>query len=272
MTVWKGTRKYIPYEDLKRNIETKVHHELARNRYVLKQGTPESRETRAEKAMKATIPEPAPAPVAPKGESALVSYMNCTYCLRNNYDRISQRSHPCKGGNNSNGKGGNKSRYKNSNTNMGSSDGQRSRNDTSQGRSKFNGRRNRNNDDDDSDDYGIVATTTLDLSPTIEAMGLMADANAQDPMWTGYTRQVSPNPTWFEELTPSAGKAITVGGKHQIFTKRTGTVKMRVKNTKGKEQTITLDNILFALDLQYSLLSEAVGDLFKSTFPNAKKC
>ncbi|ETK90470.1 hypothetical protein L917_05595 [Phytophthora nicotianae] len=88
MTVWKGTRKYIPYEDLKRNIETKVHHELARNRYVLKQGTPESRETRAEKAMKATIPEPAPAPVAPKGESALVSYMNCTYCLRNNYDRV----------------------------------------------------------------------------------------------------------------------------------------------------------------------------------------
>ncbi|ETM98972.1 hypothetical protein PPTG_24519 [Phytophthora nicotianae INRA-310] len=24
--------------------------------------------------------------------------------------------------------------------------------------------------------------------------------------------------------------------------------------------------------MQYSLLSEAVGDLFKSTFPNAKKC
>ncbi|KAE9180793.1 hypothetical protein PF004_g24738 [Phytophthora fragariae] len=37
-----GSRKYIPYEDLKRNIETKVQNELARNRYVLKQGTPES--------------------------------------------------------------------------------------------------------------------------------------------------------------------------------------------------------------------------------------
>ncbi|ETN05340.1 hypothetical protein PPTG_14100 [Phytophthora nicotianae INRA-310] len=88
MTVWKGTRKYISYEDLKRNIETKVHHELARNRYVLKQGTPESRETRAEKAMKATIPEPAPAPADPKEESALVSSMNCTFCLRNNHDTV----------------------------------------------------------------------------------------------------------------------------------------------------------------------------------------
>ncbi|OWZ06694.1 LOW QUALITY PROTEIN: hypothetical protein PHMEG_00021022 [Phytophthora megakarya] len=60
MTVWKGTRKYIPYEDLKRNIEMKVHHELAHNRYALKQGTPESKETRSEKAMQATIPEPTP--------------------------------------------------------------------------------------------------------------------------------------------------------------------------------------------------------------------
>uniref|UniRef100_H3GSW9 Uncharacterized protein n=1 Tax=Phytophthora ramorum TaxID=164328 RepID=H3GSW9_PHYRM len=61
LAVWKGSRKFIPYEDLKRHIETKVQNELARNRYVLRQGTPESKETRAERALQATAPIPMPA-------------------------------------------------------------------------------------------------------------------------------------------------------------------------------------------------------------------
>ncbi|KAG2834160.1 hypothetical protein PC118_g5508 [Phytophthora cactorum] len=35
LAVWKGSQKFIPYEDLKRHIETKVPNEQARNRYVL---------------------------------------------------------------------------------------------------------------------------------------------------------------------------------------------------------------------------------------------
>ncbi|EGZ07382.1 hypothetical protein PHYSODRAFT_261050 [Phytophthora sojae] len=44
-------------EAMKRNIETKVLNDLARNRYVLKQGTPESQETCAEKTMPASAAE-----------------------------------------------------------------------------------------------------------------------------------------------------------------------------------------------------------------------
>ncbi|ETN09617.1 hypothetical protein PPTG_11945 [Phytophthora nicotianae INRA-310] len=106
------------------------------------------------------------------------------------------------------------------------------------GRNKFHGRRIQSNDED-SDEYGVDAITTLDLRPIIEATSLTAEENAQDPMWTvdsGCTRQVSSNPTWFEELTPRTGKAITVGGNHQIPIKGTGSVKIRIKNTKGKDQ------------------------------------
>ncbi|GMF36384.1 unnamed protein product [Phytophthora lilii] len=73
-------------EDLKRHIETKVHHELARNRYVLKQGTPESKETRQEKALQATAPKTTPTALqAPTVEAALVSSMKCTFHGRNKF-------------------------------------------------------------------------------------------------------------------------------------------------------------------------------------------
>ncbi|KAE9008164.1 hypothetical protein PR002_g15989 [Phytophthora rubi] len=84
LAVWKGSRKFIPYEDLKRNIETKVQNELARNRLVLKQGTPESRETRAETAMQAAVPDQVLMPTPPKMDAALVSSVKCTYCYRDN--------------------------------------------------------------------------------------------------------------------------------------------------------------------------------------------
>ncbi|GMF30222.1 unnamed protein product [Phytophthora lilii] len=195
LAVWKGSRKYIPYEDLKRHIETKVHHEIARNRYVLKQVTQESNETRQEKALQAAAPKTTPTTLQapPTMEAALVSSMKCTFDSLNS-----------------------------------------------------------------------------DVS-------LAAHEAAHDPVWTidsGCTRHVTANPQWFEKRIPTAGKAITVGGNHQIPIKGTGDVKMKIKDTKGKEQIITLNNVLYAPGLSLNLLSvrQAAEDDFKINFPNAKKC
>lgn len=82
----KGSWKYIPYEELKRHIETKVRNKMARNRYVLKQGTSESRKTRAEKALQGTAEESLPAPH--KAATALMSTLKCTYCYGVNHDTV----------------------------------------------------------------------------------------------------------------------------------------------------------------------------------------
>ncbi|POM81907.1 LOW QUALITY PROTEIN: Hypothetical protein PHPALM_66 [Phytophthora palmivora] len=58
-------------------------------------------------------------------------------------------------------------------------------------------------------------------------------------------------------LKPTVGKAITVGGNHQIPTKGTGGMKMKIKDTKGEGA---------------SHLRQAVGNDYKINFPNAKKC
>ncbi|GMF31026.1 unnamed protein product [Phytophthora lilii] len=138
-----------------------------------------------------------------------------------------------------------------------------------QGRNKFHGRRS--NDETNNREYGIIAITTLDLTR------VTPDVNLAAPVWTidsGCTRHVTANPQWFEKLIPTAGKAITVGGNHQIPIKGTGDVKMKIKDTKGKEQSITLNNVLYAPGLEFNLLSvrQAVEDDFKINFPNAKKC
>ncbi|GMF46202.1 unnamed protein product [Phytophthora fragariaefolia] len=87
LAVWKRSRKYIQ-NDLKCNIETKVQNELAHNRYVLKQGTPESRKTRAETTMQAVVPEKMYMAAPPKVETALVFPMKTAYCHRDNHDTI----------------------------------------------------------------------------------------------------------------------------------------------------------------------------------------
>ncbi|KAE8985398.1 hypothetical protein PR003_g10769 [Phytophthora rubi] len=208
LTVWKGSRKYIPYEDLSRNIETKVQNELARNRYILKQGTPESRETRAETAMQAVALDQVLMPTPPKMDAALVSSIKCTHCYRNNHDTVDcytlhrllhngqvkagavlpanfklntphqpqppQRQHPYNGS--YNGKGEHQSR----NNNKGQLNGNRGNHGKPQGRNKFHDRRNRDNDND----YGIVVITTLDLSPETEEVSLTARESDHDPMWT----------------------------------------------------------------------------------------
>ncbi|KAG3111379.1 hypothetical protein PI124_g9548 [Phytophthora idaei] len=54
--IWKGQRKYIPYEDLKQNIEGKVRDIQAQERHTLSKGSPETSDTKNERALVATGP------------------------------------------------------------------------------------------------------------------------------------------------------------------------------------------------------------------------
>ncbi|POM74341.1 Hypothetical protein PHPALM_8716 [Phytophthora palmivora] len=65
LAVWKGSRKYTPYEDLKRNIETK---------------------TRAETAMQASAPEQVLVAAPSNTDTVPVSSRKCNYCQRDKHD------------------------------------------------------------------------------------------------------------------------------------------------------------------------------------------
>ncbi|KAK1947027.1 hypothetical protein P3T76_001037 [Phytophthora citrophthora] len=62
LRIWKGQRKYIPYEDLKQSIEGKVRDLQAQERYTLAKGTPETPATKGERALVATGPSTSHAP------------------------------------------------------------------------------------------------------------------------------------------------------------------------------------------------------------------
>ncbi|KAG2768061.1 hypothetical protein PC129_g2983 [Phytophthora cactorum] len=51
LRIWKGNRKYIPYDELKMSIEDKVRKMEAQTRYSLAKGTPESRHIKDERAL-----------------------------------------------------------------------------------------------------------------------------------------------------------------------------------------------------------------------------
>ncbi|KAF1316144.1 hypothetical protein FI667_g15611, partial [Globisporangium splendens] len=70
LNIWKGNRKFIPYEELKQHIEQKVRYDAAKSKYTHKFGTPGSRETREEKAL-ATIGQPNANPSNSLGTSCL---------------------------------------------------------------------------------------------------------------------------------------------------------------------------------------------------------
>jgi hypothetical protein len=51
LQIWKGTRRFVPYEELKRQLEAKVSAMVAQERYGNVKGSPESPETQGEKAL-----------------------------------------------------------------------------------------------------------------------------------------------------------------------------------------------------------------------------
>ncbi|POM75772.1 Hypothetical protein PHPALM_7082 [Phytophthora palmivora] len=73
---------------------------------------------------------------------------------------------------------------------------------------------------------------------------------------------VMPRPA--QSGSKSKADGSTVGGNHQIPSKGTGDVKMKIKDTKGKERIIVLNDVLYAPDQRFNQ--------FSINFPNAKKC
>uniref|UniRef100_H3H469 Retrovirus-related Pol polyprotein from transposon TNT 1-94-like beta-barrel domain-containing protein n=1 Tax=Phytophthora ramorum TaxID=164328 RepID=H3H469_PHYRM len=212
MAAWKGSRKYVPYEELKRHIETKGDYKnrggdrQPRSRYNNGRGNDNHNE---------------------------------------NDRRHNNRGRPDRHGR--------------------------------QSFNKFRGRRNKEDNASDGSEYGIIAITTLDLTPMKDEISLTAQDVPHDPAWTidsGCTRYVTSSPHWFEDLKPIIGKTITVGGNHQIPILGKGTVNMTVTDTKGSKRIISLSDVLYAPELKFNLLSvrQAVDGDYKINFPNAKKC
>ncbi|OWZ12640.1 hypothetical protein PHMEG_00014166 [Phytophthora megakarya] len=56
LRIWKGQRKYNPYEDLKQSIEGKVHDFQAQESYAFAKETPKTPATKGERALVATGP------------------------------------------------------------------------------------------------------------------------------------------------------------------------------------------------------------------------
>ncbi|KAE8982937.1 hypothetical protein PR003_g23200 [Phytophthora rubi] len=224
LRIWKGRRKYIPYEDLKQSIEGKVRDMQAQERYTLAKGTPEASATKNERALVATGPS-APQDQDRNGNNS------CSYCDRPRHNirqcrglqkdlrdgRVkagtvllanfafkgnSKRDHPYRnsknwnqtqGRNNSNnnGNGGNSRRDKNSGSRKNKNDGSGGKNRNSvQGQN-----RSLDSDSDDVDDDGAKRkvfhqqrrdTGLIAVATTINPpISLTAQANVQlDPTWT----------------------------------------------------------------------------------------
>ncbi|KAF1323990.1 Integrase catalytic core protein, partial [Globisporangium splendens] len=311
LNIWKGNRKFIPYEELKQHIEQKVRDDAAKSKYTHRFGTPESRETREEKAL-AIIGQP----------NATPSSSLCGYC-----ERAGHETRECKtlgrhllAGTVKPGtvipenfkvtptqakpqKKAQKKRFQ-------------PYNQLQHGQFKKDKRSNAFNaaalaantvydkngfpldpkvllqisqqaqaaalakrvDDGNyfqtrKGDFGIIAVTDK-LS---REMVLAAKAPSEvDPVWTvdsGSTSHVAYQANWFTSMKPGVG-SITVGGNHKIPIKGIGQADIEVKDKKGVVKTITLENVLYAPDLKFNLfsVSQATDDSFKVTFEKSGKC
>ncbi|KAK1931950.1 hypothetical protein P3T76_012450 [Phytophthora citrophthora] len=253
LRVWKGVRKYIPYDELKMSIETKVREIQAQERYSRIKGTPESQSTQAERAL-----------IAPSQDSALAVQASvpvdvCSYCQKprhnirqcralqkdlrdgcvkagtvlpanfelrgpNNY-----RSHPYHHNNNNNqgrsGRGGGSWHQ----SGRGGRGGGRGRGNYGGNRKNGNNNGNNNNNNKSSrrDEGGydqsrrketliaVVSNVQTDAS----AISLTAQPSQDfDFSWTidsGCSSHVTQHEEWYKTKTLASG-GITVGGKSQV--------------------------------------------------------
>ncbi|POM65069.1 Hypothetical protein PHPALM_19291, partial [Phytophthora palmivora] len=312
LRIWKGQRKYIPYEDLKQSIEGKVRDLQAQERYTLAKGTPETPATKGERALVATGPS---ASHAQERDNANI----CSYCDRPRHNirqcrglqkdlrdgRVKagtvlpanvafkgnlKRDHPYRNSNNGNDrrsyKGNNNRDFKGNNG--GNNNKKHGNGGKQRGHERYKDRplESDNDDDDDNDsdsgnrkvsrqgrrDTGLIAVATT-VNPQFS---LTAQVKVEpDPTWTidsGYTRHVSHEPQWFTDITTSGG-SITVGGNNQIPIEGIGRVELQVSDSKGNMQKLTLHGVLYAPQLQFSLLSipAAVKHDFRFSF-DRKQC
>ncbi|CEG38517.1 hypothetical protein PHYSODRAFT_325501 [Plasmopara halstedii] len=289
LRVWKGQRKYIPYGELKANIERKVREIRAEERYTRAKGTPESQTTKNERALVAQ-------PNLTQSSGANV----CTYCERPRHNirhcrslQKDLREGHVKAGTvlpaNFMFRGGNLShnhpyRQNNKRSNRGQSnrggrnnrgyrgDCDRRDNRSDKGRAKDNSGDKRKEFTQERRDVGLIAVVAT-VHPVIS---LTAQATASpEPTWTidsGCTRHVTHESQWFSTISASNG-SITVGVKNQIPIEGIGKIELEVTDSKGTQRMLTLHDVLYAPELKFSLLSvpAAVKHDFRFSF-DRKQC
>ena len=275
LRVWKGMRKYIPYDELKMSIEAKVREMQAQERYTLAKGTPESVVTKNEKAL-----------IAPSEDTALEAEAKpapgtCEYCHKPRhtlrechglqqdlvYGTVKAgtvlpanfvlrgapppRSHPYMRPQFDSGRGrGYRGR--------GNSRGRGMRQQGGRGFDHRHGQQQGQQYQQSRRDESHIAVTTMS-NPTI-SLTAHASSNA-DHVWTvdsGCTSHITHCSEWFTAITPSTG-SITVGGKAQIPIAGTGSVNLLVTDSKGKLRNLHLDKVIYAPQLQFNLLSVSVA-------------
>ncbi|EGZ30595.1 hypothetical protein PHYSODRAFT_477730, partial [Phytophthora sojae] len=79
LAIWKGSKKFIPYTDLKTNIERKVLDDYAKRKYVIEKGSPETPATASETALQVIANTPHGRDDPPRRSQG------CTYCQRPNH-------------------------------------------------------------------------------------------------------------------------------------------------------------------------------------------
>ncbi|POM61440.1 hypothetical protein PHPALM_29542 [Phytophthora palmivora] len=239
--IWKGRRKYIPYEDLKQSIEGKVRDIQVQGHYTLLKGTPESTATKNGRARMASGP---PAPRT-EYDNNVYSYCNrprhnIRYCrglqkdLRDGrvkagtvppasfaFKGNSKRDHPYRNTKNRNrGRNGGNNNYKKDKHNNVGGSGRNDNPDKSRGY-EHRKKRESNSDGDDSSDNrrkiyhqerhetGLIAVATSINPP----LSLTAQANVEmDTTWTidsGCTRHVTHEIQWFSDISASGDPSLS---------------------------------------------------------------
>ncbi|POM64435.1 LOW QUALITY PROTEIN: Polyprotein [Phytophthora palmivora] len=79
--IWNGSKIFIPYTDLKTNIERKVMDDYAKHKYTIAKGSPESIVTTSETALQVILNTPHGRDEPPRSRRNT----SCTYCQRPNH-------------------------------------------------------------------------------------------------------------------------------------------------------------------------------------------
>ncbi len=285
LKIWKGSRTFIPYVELKHNIEAKVRDNLAKSRYTLQKGTPESVETMNETVLKAHAPDN----VASRQPFDSSSQSGCNYCNRRghltrhcrNLQKDLREGCVKPGTILPDGFTLQETKRKPSNFRQqpyAAKGHPKYSRPVGRGRDRRRGQREgrRNDFSEDRHERSRSEHVRVAISKSTDYVSLSAVANNDmDNVWTvdsGCTRHVVHQKEWFTSLSPSQGK-ITVGGKNEIPILGSGQIEFVVKDSKNEKRILTLKNVLYAPDIKFNLLSvsKAVLDGIHLRF-DGKKC
>ncbi|GMF60746.1 unnamed protein product [Phytophthora fragariaefolia] len=220
LQIWKGTRKFIRYAELRHNIEQKVRDELAKTKYIVQKdesrvapSSPKTSLPTSRIAVLQTLIHVAPTPIPiPKTASATtiiaVDTIATTTAVLDASGSLTILS--------------------------------------------------------------SYSTALATLSPSIPR-GLRSYSRPRLDRGPGCTRHITAVKDWFTSLT-SSSRSITVGGKTEIPIEGTGSIRLVIEDAKGATRTVDLDNVLYAPNRKFNLLSvpNAARNDFKIVFDPTK--